>query len=108
MTLHFAAARTPARSPIARALARGRAVLPANDNGLGDAAPLAENELLAEALRHFAGLGIAAAHDAFDKARTALEAGRFEDFDRWSAICRTLDRRRAARLNRLAGNRRPR
>lgn len=93
MTLHFAAARSTARSPIARALQRRPLANPANDNcGAGD------DRLLHAALRHFAAYGLHAAREARKHAEQAFFAGDRERYDWWLGVCRTLDRRLAAQI----------
>lgn len=96
MTLRFAAARPPAltsffgRTQLVRIAARA-----ANDNddeGQREA-------VLRAALKHFAELGLGAAADARDKARTAYYAGRRDDYRHWLGICRMLDRRMAVALS---------
>lgn len=93
MTVHFAAARSTARSPIARALARRACGRAANDNGDADGA---EDLMLHAALRHFAAHGLGAARAARAQAETAFFAGDRQAYDWWLGICRTLDRRLAA------------
>ncbi|MBA4162744.1 MAG: hypothetical protein C0515_11830 [Novosphingobium sp.] len=67
----------------------------ANDNG--DAA---RHELvLRAALKHFAAHGLRAAEDAAERAAVAHRTGKGEDMLHWLEICRTLDPRRAARVN---------
>lgn len=96
MTLRFAAARpaaltsTFARTKIVRITARA-----ANDND--DEGQ--RNAILRAALTHFASLGLAAAADARDQARTAYYAGRRTEYRHWLGICRTLDRRMAVALS---------
>lgn len=96
MTLRFAAAHPAALThPFARTQVVRIAAHPANDNddeGQRDA-------VLRAALKHFASLGLAAAADARDKARTAHYAGRRDDYRHWLGICRTLDRRMAVALS---------
>jgi hypothetical protein len=102
MTLHFAAARTPARSAIARALApslirraSGRA---ANDNG-----ELFSNRAIVDAaLRHFAKSGMAAANDARRNAETAMVNGDYKNYVWWLEICRSFDRGQARHIERIA------
>lgn len=91
MTIHFAAARTPACSPIARALAKRATSRAANDNGNA----VANDEVLKAALRHFGKHGLAAAKVARDHAHEAHIAGDRQSFDWWLGITRTLDRRLA-------------
>ena len=64
----------------------------ANDNG-----GARDDPALADALRFFAQKGLAAAEEAGLEARRAFFEGRREDYRRWLTICRTLDRRMAAR-----------
>lgn len=68
----------------------------ANDNP----PPLRDHPLLHEALRHFARHGLHAAQAACEKAEAALLEDDREGFDRWLAICRLLDRRKADALAR--------
>jgi hypothetical protein len=100
MTLRFAAARPAAltssfaRTQVVRILAQA-----ANDNDDGGR----RDAILRAALKHFSELGLAAASDARDKARTAYYSGKREDYRHWLGICRTLDRRMAVALaNNLA------
>lgn len=95
MTLRFAAARTPAHSPIARALSRRTFGRAANDNG-----DEREDEMLKAALRHFATHGLGAAHEARRHAEAAFFADDRQAYEWWLGICRTLDRRIAAQLKR--------
>lgn len=65
---------------------------------------LAEDALLAEALRLFASHGHAAAGQAARAATRAAMAGDAEQADWWAQVCHTLDRRKAIALRReLAG-----
>ncbi|MCR2833586.1 hypothetical protein [Parerythrobacter lacustris] len=91
MTVHFAAARSPLRSPVARILARRPLGAAANDNG---EAGLSDN-LLHAALRHFAEHGLRAAQVARKEAENAFFAGDSESYQWWLGVCRTLDRRMA-------------
>lgn len=95
MTLHFAAAR-PAALPryLVRTQMVRMATLAANDNGDGES----HSTVLRAALTHFAQLGLSAATDARDRARTAHFAGDRQGYLHWLAICRTLDRRMAVAL----------
>lgn len=95
MTLHFAAARSTARSPLARALARKAVGRAANDNG---SAAASDDLMLHAALRHFAEHGLGAARAARKQAEAAFFAGDRQTYDWWLGICRTLDRRLAAQL----------
>ncbi len=96
MTVHFAAARTPAHSPLARALSRRGHGVAANDNDGG--ARLTDDRLLYAALRHFAEHGLSAARMARVQAETAFFAGERESYDWWLGICSTLDKRLANSL----------
>ena len=94
MTIRFAAARSTASSPIARALARRASGRAANDNG----DTIAPNEdVFRAALRHFAVHGMGAAEVALREAEVARTGGDMQAFDWWLGICRTLDRRVADR-----------
>ena len=95
MTLRFAAARSPERSPIARALVRRAPSQPSNDNG----EPIDETMLHA-ALRHFAAHGMGAARAAAEEAERSLAADDRAGYNRWLEVCRTLDRRMARRVAR--------
>lgn len=97
MTLHFAAARSAARSPIARALSRRAIARAANDNG-DPAEQSGSDQMLHAALRHFAEHGLGAAQEARKQAEKAFFAGDRPTYDRWVGICRTLDRRMAEEL----------
>ena len=107
MPVHFAAARSTAHSPIARALAKKALARAANDNG--DAAQMqAEassfDHMMRAALKHFAEHGMGAAEEARRQAEQAHFTGDGEAYRWWLGVCRTLDRRLAARLEfRLAG-----
>lgn len=96
MTVHFAAARSAACSPIARALARKAVGRVANDNGETGC----DDHLLHAALRHFAEHGLGAAREARKQAEQAFFVGDREAYDWWLGICRTLDKRIAAELDR--------
>lgn len=99
MSLHFAAARSVTRSPLARAFARRTIARAANDNG--DPVANERNEqLLHAALRHFATHGLGAAREARNQAEQAFFAGDRQSYDWWLGICRTLDRRMAEELAR--------
>lgn len=73
-----------------RAVAR----YPANDNSLRQI----RSDALHAALRHFARHGLSAARVAGEQAQAALAAGDVAGHARWLDICRTLDRRTAARV----------
>ena len=94
MTVHFAAARSATRSPIARALTRRTIARAANDNGNPEA-DMRSDAMLQASLRHFAKHGLAAASEARLRAEQAFFAGDREGYDWWLGICRTLDRRMA-------------
>lgn len=99
MTLHFAAARTSTRSPLARAFTRRAIARAANDNsGSGD--NKGHDVMLHSALRHFAQHGMGAAREARSQAEQAFFAGDRQSYDWWLGICRTLDRRMAEELHR--------
>lgn len=93
MPLRFASARTPGRSPIARALARFSLPNAAND---ARRAALSEDTVLQEALRHFAVHGLGSARSARRLADDAWNNGDTAEYNRWIAICRMFDRRLAA------------
>lgn len=95
MTLRFAAARTTSASPLARVFARRAPAAAANDNGSET-----NDHLLHAALRHFAQHGMSAARDAHQRAEQAFFAGDRESYQWWLGVCRTLDKRLAARLER--------
>lgn len=95
MPFRFTAARTPAHSPLARVLTRRVAARAANDN-----CTAGDDRLLHAALRHFAEHGLRAAHEARKQAERAFFAGDRPAYDWWLDICRTLDRRMAAGLER--------
>ena len=97
MTIHFAAARVAARSPIAQVLALCHPRPAANDN-----CDLASPDAMRAALYHFAKYGMGAARDARDRAETAFFAGNRREYDRWLEVCRQLDRRMAAQFERAA------
>ncbi len=97
MTVHFAAARNPARSPVARVLSRRTPGQAANDNG--DLAGIHTNDnLIHAALRHFAAHGLGAAREARKQAEAAFFDGDRRGYDWWLGICRTLDKRIAGQL----------
>lgn len=96
MSIRYAAARPIAQPVQLTRAAQGRLqARAANDNG--DAA---RHELvLRAALKHFAAHGLRAAEDAAERAAVAHRTGKGEDMLHWLEICRTLDPRRAARVN---------
>ena len=95
MTIRYAAAR-PAAAPVTltrAGLARiSRA--PANDNGDG----VQRDQVLRNALLHFAEHGLRAAEDAGERAAAAAAAGDAGEAARWLEICHALDARRARGL----------
>ena len=99
MTLRFAAARQPARSPIARAFAKRIPDEAANDDA-GVAGAIGEDAVLSAALRHFAAHGLGAAHAAKSNAEAAFRRGDRPGYERWLGICRALDRRLAGQVAR--------
>lgn len=96
MTIHFAAARKGATSPLTRALAHRPIGAVANDNGV----ETGNEVLLNAALRHFAIHGLGAAREARREAQAAFFSGNREAYDRWLQLCRVLDRRMADQLAR--------
>jgi len=96
MSIRYAAARPIAQPVHLTRAAQGRLqARAANDNG--DAA---RHELVLRAsLKHFAAHGLRAAEDAAERAAVAHHTGNSEDLRHWLEICRTLDPRRAARIN---------
>lgn len=100
MTVHFAASRIAAHSPLARILQRRRPTAAANDNCV----PRDGDRMLHAALRHFARHGIGAAHEARREAERAFFAGDRETYDWWLGVCRTLDTRIARSLETATGS----
>lgn len=96
MTVHFAPARSPDRSPVARVLRRAPIVSVANDDGDGGH----DAEILRAALEHFAQCGLGAAGSAAAFAVRDHALGDAAGHHRWLAICRTFDRRLAAKTAR--------
>lgn len=90
MPVRFAAARTPARSPLARALARPALMDPAND------CPSDPDPILEAALRHFAAHGLGSVAAALDRAGRAADAQDQEAQRHWLEVCAMFDRRAAA------------
>lgn len=99
MPVHFAAARSAARSPVARILAKQSPGIAANDNDypVGEPFPM---ESLRDALMHFAEHGMGAAKEAHRLALVAHEADNTDDVEHWVGICRTLDAREANKFER--------
>ena len=101
MTIHFAAARPAAQGALAYAFAPPAPRQAVNDNGpepLGDT-------LLRAALLHFGRYGMGAARQARAEAERALAGGDDEGYQWWRDICRALDRRMAAGLEKRTGAR---
>ena len=101
MPVHFAAARSTAHSPIARALARKALGRAANDNGLAGCDVAVESSfdtMMRAALKHFAQHGLGAAREARNQAEQAHFTGDTESYAWWLEVCRTLDRRVAEDL----------
>ncbi|MHA6318190.1 hypothetical protein ACXYN8_11055 [Altererythrobacter sp. CAU 1778] len=98
MSLRFAAARQFPRARMSRHQVRSAMRTPANDCG---AAPAELDEVLRAALSHLTQHGLDAPKAAHRHALAALRAGDREAFKRWTAICRTFDRRAARALDRL-------
>ena len=92
MTIRYAAAR-PASAPVTltRAALGRISRSPANDNG----AAASHDQVLRQALLHFAAYGLRAAQDAGERAAAAYAAGHSGEYDQWLEICRALDARRA-------------
>lgn len=101
MPLHFAAARSTAHSPIARALARKALGRAANDNivaGHRVAVESSFDAMMRAALKHFAQHGFGAAREARNHAEQAHFIGDMESYAWWLDVCRTLDRQVAEDL----------
>lgn len=100
MPLRFAAARTPGRSPIARALTKKATGRPANDNGDAHLPATGSriDDVTRAALRHFAAHGLAAAEMARVRAESAHDAGDDQSYRWWLEMCRKLDSRLADRV----------
>ena len=93
MSIHFAAARSAAHSPVARALAKKAVRRAANDNPGGR--KNAVDPILHAALRHFGKHGLRAAVEAAMEAERAWKAGDLAASRYWSEVCGKLDRRTA-------------
>lgn len=91
MSVHFAPARTAARSPVARALARRPLAAACNDLAGADGL----EDQVGEALRHFARHGMAAPAVAAEAAAQAEASGDEEGRQRWLGVLGAFDRRRA-------------
>lgn len=92
MSIRFAAAGAGECTVVSRVLTRPRLHMAANDTDHG----IARDQLLRQALRHFAIHGLSAADRAREEAEKSFFAGNREEYRHWLAICRTLDRRMAA------------
>lgn len=92
MSVHFAAARCPARSPLARAFSRQPVARAANDNGQ---VVTEFDDTIRAALTQFAEHGLASVANAVQQAERAQAAGDSGAMDHWLAICRSFDPRRA-------------
>ena len=92
MTIRYAAAR-PVNAPVtlSRAVLARISRTPANDNG--DVPQ--RDQVLRNALLHFAEYGLRAAEDAGERAAAAAAVGDECARDHWLEICRALDARRA-------------
>ncbi len=106
MSVRFASANHPVRRLGWRAAGRGL-IAPAlaraaNDNRAVGAEVVAGgprfDPLLADALRHFAVHGLAAAEAAVDLAAEATQRNDADARDHWLAVTRMFDRRLAARV----------
>jgi hypothetical protein len=97
MPIHFAAARSAARSPVARALARKAVRRAANDNP-GGAGEQTSDPILHAALRHFGEHGLNAAATAALLAEKAWRGGDVDGCQWWTGICSMLDRELARDL----------
>lgn len=112
MTIRFAAAtasdlaarRLPACQPVARALVARAMERVSNDNASAESAQSQayNDKVLRASLKHFAENGMGAASIARAQAQAAFSAKDRQSFDWWLAITRTLDRRLAAQVERLA------
>ena len=94
MTIRYSAAR-PAAAPVTLTRARLARIsrAPANDNGDG----VQRDQVLRNALMHFAEHGLRAAEDAGERAAAAA-AGDSAGSAHWLEICCALDARRARGL----------
>lgn len=72
----------------------------ANDND----DPARQDQVVRDALKHFASYGLKAAEDAGLKARAAHQRGDAQDLRHWLQICAALDPRRAAAMHRKLAN----
>jgi hypothetical protein len=101
MTIHFAAAKGRIRPRLDAMQTRARMLRPANDNPASGMEAV-NRDVLNAALRHFARHGIGAAAHARGEAERAFFSGDRQSYQWWLGVCRTLDRRMAAALDRNA------
>lgn len=99
MTIHFAPA-VPAANPHFARWLRRPMVLPADNDNAGEAG---DDTVLRDALEHFARHGLGAAEQARASAEQAILAEDLNTYRHWLGICRALDRRMAAKLERSHG-----
>lgn len=100
MTIRYAAAHTiHAPITLSRAGLARISRAPANDNG--DVPQ--RDQVLRNALLHFAEHGLHAAEDAGERAAAAAAAGDNAGSAHWLEICRALDARRARGLSKRIG-----
>lgn len=110
MTIHFAAADGRLIPSLSTSRARATMARPANDNialhgekqQVAPEAQSVDRAMLHAALRQFAQHGIGAAEHARNQAERAFFSGDSDTYRWWLGVCRTLDRRMAARLARRA------
>ena len=95
MPANSAASPPAGRNPLAHSFAACAPSMPANDDAPGDC----EDRLLRAALVHFVQHGLGAAEAAFVEAEGAYASGDRAGAAMWTDICRTFDRRLAARLS---------
>lgn len=111
MTIRFAAARPSMTAFLGRTLWSPDLPCIGNDNAPAQNPPPAQaapdtppsytpDELLREALLHFAVHGLGAAHEAKHEAARCFALGREAEYRHWLAICRHFDRRMASALSR--------
>jgi len=93
MTIRFAGARRQGKSPLRALACRSAALTAANDNGHVLGGTRTQDELLAQALRHFARHGMSAAVRAGEHALIAHLDGDTQACTRWIEIGQLLDRR---------------
>ncbi len=98
MRFYYAAARSVAPSPVARALSRRASACAANDNAPALQASDTDPRVMKAALQHFSRHGVHAAAKAAEEAECAFFAGDRQRYDWWRSVCRTLDRKLATEL----------